>query len=456
VRADERLRDVWVEGEVGRVTISSAGHAYFALRDDRNQLQCVWFRDERLLSPFEARIGLRVVVHGRLDLYEPSGALQLYVESLQPAGHGDLAIRFEELKARLGAEGLFDVARKRPLPARPAVVAVVTSPSGAVWHDVTTVLARRWPLVRVVLSACQVQGEGAPVTIVRALRRIERYRADALAHDRPDDAPTVTILARGGGSLEDLWAFNDERVVRAVVGHELPVVAGVGHETDVTLVDFAADVRAPTPSAAAELVVPNRIEVLDGVATLRRRLDASIGARLAIGRRTLGEERRALERLGPSAQLASARERAGRLLDRATTELLRRTEAARLGLERGDRRLGSVLPARLARDRASLERGARLLPLAVRGRVLTSRAAVDAGAAALVALGPQATLERGYAIVRRRGDGRIVRTARDDAPRGERLAIRVAKGELGATSDGELPTGAEGQRPGGRIDGDGR
>ena len=166
VREDPRLADLWVEGEVGRVTVSSAGHAYFALKDDRSQLQCVWFRDDRLRSAFEAQAGLRVVAHGRIDLFEPQGALQLYVESLQPAGLGDLALRFEELKARLAAEGLFESARKRPLPTRPTTIAVITSPTGAVWKDIATVLARRWPLVRVVLVGAQVQGADAPASIV--------------------------------------------------------------------------------------------------------------------------------------------------------------------------------------------------------------------------------------------------------------------------------------------------
>src|SRR3954466_10804169 len=174
VRADERLRDLWVEGEVGRVTISSAGHAYFALKDDRSQLQCVWFRDDRLRSAFQPQTGLRIVVHGRVELYEPQGALQLYVESIQPAGFGDLAIRFEALKARLAAEGLFDQARKRPLPPRPQTIAVITSPAGGVGHDIATVLSRRWPMTRVVLVACKVQGEDAPESIVRAFHRLER------------------------------------------------------------------------------------------------------------------------------------------------------------------------------------------------------------------------------------------------------------------------------------------
>ncbi|HEV2006832.1 MAG TPA: exodeoxyribonuclease VII large subunit, partial [Candidatus Limnocylindrales bacterium] len=256
VRSDEKLRDLWVEGEVGRVTISTAGHAYFSLKDEKAQLQCVWFRDDRLRSAFQPQTGLRIVTHGRIDLYEPQGTLQLYVESIQPSGVGDLAIRFEQLKARLSEEGLFETARKRGLPPRPATVAVVTSPTGAVWKDVCNILARRWPLVRVVLVACRVQGEGAPQSIVAALRRIERYR-EVLGAGRASEAPAVTIVARGGGSLEDLWSFNDETVVRAIVAHPIPVVAGIGHEADVTLSDFAADVRAPTPSAAAELVVPD-------------------------------------------------------------------------------------------------------------------------------------------------------------------------------------------------------
>src|SRR5213075_1484210 len=175
VRADPRLADVWVEGEVGRVTVSTAGHAYFTLKDARSTLNCVWFSDARARSVFQPQAGLRIVVHGRVDVFEQQGAVQLYVESIQPAGFGDLAIRFEELKARLAAEGFFDVARKRPLPTRPSTIAVITSPSGAVWRDISHVLARRWPLVQVVLVAAQVQGEGAPASIVTAFRRVARH-----------------------------------------------------------------------------------------------------------------------------------------------------------------------------------------------------------------------------------------------------------------------------------------
>ncbi len=433
VRSDPQLADLWVEGEIGRVTISSAGHAYFALKDERNQLQCVWFRDDRLRSAFEAQAGLRVVAHGRIDLFEPQGALQLYVESIQPAGLGDLTLRFEALKARLATEGLFDAARKRSLPARPATIAVITSPTGAVWKDICHVLARRWPLTRVVLVAAQVQGESAPASLIGAFRKVERYRADSIAAGRPEEAPAVTILARGGGSLEDLWAFNDEAVVRAVVAHSVPVVCGVGHEVDVTLADFAADVRAPTPSAAAEVVVPDRGEFLAAVRSGGRRLDGAVTARLRTTAREVVAERRALDRLSPVAQLAGARERAGLLLDRATRAIEgelagRRRLAERLGV-----RLTPTLPDRLVRDRARLDRTTVLEGLAVR-RVATSRGALGASAAALTVLGPQATLDRGYAIVRRADDGRIVRAPADAVP-GTRLALRVAQGELPATAD---------------------
>jgi exodeoxyribonuclease VII large subunit len=433
VRADPRLADLWVEGEIGRVTVSSAGHAYFALKDERAQLQCVWFRDDRLRSAFEAQAGLRVVAHGRIDLFEPQGALQLYVDSIQPAGLGDLTLRFEALKARLAAEGLFDAARKRPLPSRPTTIAVVTSPTGAVWKDLCQVLGRRWPLTRVVLVAAQVQGEGAPASLVAALRKVERYVAERTAAGRPDEAPAVTILARGGGSLEDLWAFNDEAVVRAVVAHAVPLVCGVGHEADVTLADFAADLRAPTPSAAAEIVVPDRLEAIAGLRALGRRLDRSATDRTGAAGQGVAAERRALDRLGPGAQLASARERVGFTLDRATRAIGDRLIVNRQIADRLGPRLRTTLPARLAADRANLERYERMDPLIAR-RLARSRASLEAELAALSVLGPQATLERGYAIVRRSPDGTIVRDP-SDAPPGTHLAVRVAHGELPASAD---------------------
>ena len=412
IRQDPRLLDVWVEGEIGRVTVSSAGHAYFALKDERNQLQCVWFRDERERSLFQAQAGLRVVVHGRIDLYEPTGAMQLYVDSIQPAGVGDLALRFEALKARLAEEGLFDTVRKRPLPSRPRTIAVITSPSGAVWRDVSHVLARRWPLVQVVLVGAQVQGDAAPPSIVTAFRRVARYASAMHEAGRPDDAPALTILARGGGSLEDLWAFNDERVVRAVVAHPLPVVCGVGHEVDVTLADFAADVRAPTPSAAAEIVVPDRLEMAGALRRATERMTAATERRLVAAGRDLAVERRALERVSPAARLAAAREQVGLLFDRATR----------------------AVDTRLAQERLRLTAASADLPRLAGARVAAARSALDASGAALSVLGPNATLERGYAIVRRTDDGAIVRDPAD-APRGSTLRIRVARGDIAATVD---------------------
>jgi exodeoxyribonuclease VII large subunit len=417
VRADERLRDLWVEGEVGRVTISTAGHAYFALKDDKAQLQCVWFRDERVRSAFQPQTGLRVVVHGHIDLYEPQGALQVYVDSLQPSGVGDLAIRFEQLKAKLAAEGLFDATRKRPLPSRPAAIAVITSPTGAVWKDICQILARRWPLARVVLIACKVQGEASVISIAGAFRRLERLVEELRHEGRVAEAPAVTILARGGGSMEDLWSFNDERVVRAIVAHPLPVVCGIGHEVDVTLADFAADVRAPTPSAAAELVVPDRVEFAASLARGAQRMHGAAARVVGVASRDVAAERRLLDQLHPAARLAASRERAGDLLERAT-----RAARERIGDgHRREERLAGVLPGLIARKTA------------------LAAAQLAAAGGTLAALGPGATLERGYAIVRRTTDGAIVRDPAEAAA-GTALNIRVAKGEFPATAGpGDAP-----------------
>jgi exodeoxyribonuclease VII large subunit len=401
IRGTPRLSRVWVEGEVGQVTVSSAGHCYFTLKDERAQLRCMVFRDDRILLPLEPRTGLRVIATGRVDVFEPQGAYQLYVESLQPAGLGDLALRFEALKARLTADGLFDASRKRQLPRWPRTIGIVTSLSGAVLHDMHRVIARRWPLARIVVSACSVQGPGAEESIVRALRRMGRWTdpATGLAAD-------VVIVARGGGSLEDLWAFNEESVVRAIAAHPRPVVVGVGHETDVTLAEFAADVRAATPSVAAELVVPDQAEQRQHLRALRAAMGTSAARQLRSTRANLDAERRSLETFRPAAYLAAERERIGLLLDRATR----------------------ALRARLTADRATLARSSDRLPGLVMARATLARAALAHGAAALAALDPYATLERGYAIVRA-ADGHVVVDAAGRAV-GERLEVRLARGAL--------------------------
>jgi exodeoxyribonuclease VII large subunit len=417
VRGDDVLRDLWVEGEVSRVVVSSAGHAYFTLKDTRAQLQCVWFRESRVRSAFQPESGLQVLARGRIDVFEQQGAVQLYVEVMQPAGVGNLAQRIEELKARLAAEGLFDSARKRQLPVRPVTIAVVTSPTGAVWRDVRNVLARRWPLATLVVVPCLVQGDGAVASITAALGRLAAYVADEVAAGRGATAPSVTILARGGGSPEDLAPFNDERVVRAVAGHPLPLVTGVGHEVDVTLVDFAADVRAPTPSAAAELVVPDRAETAAHIRATGRRAEAAAGRRLTDARKALDAEARVLGRLEPRAQLAASRERVGLLLDRATSALTDRLAADRRELALLDQRPRRVVLARLAGARAGLA----------------------AATGSLAVLGPEATLRRGYAIVRRAADGALVRDPAA-APAGSSLVISLEAGALAATSHGPAKT----------------
>jgi exodeoxyribonuclease VII large subunit len=403
LRAAPRLRNVWVEGEVGQVSISAAGHCYFTLKDERAQLRCVIFRDDRLMMPFEARTGLRLVAHGHLDVFEPQGAYQLYVESLQPSGFGDLALRFEALKAKLAAEGLFESSRKRPLPPFPMTIGVVTSLSGAVLHDIRRVLARRWPLARVVVSACQVQGNGAGQTVVAALRRVARWTDDETGR-----APDVVILARGGGSLEDLWPFNEEAVVRAIAAHPCPIVVGVGHETDVTLAEFAADVRAATPSVAAELIVPARVDEQARVETYAGRLRAALARTLADHRQALANEVRALDSLRPDAVLATERERIGLLLDRAARVVRRRLEI----------------------DRSALARQSEMLPAYVAGSLALKRAELGRQSAALSALSPYATLERGYSIVRG-PNGAVLRDA-SSVTAGDAVSVRLQRGELSA------------------------
>jgi exodeoxyribonuclease VII large subunit len=355
------------------------------------------------MMPFEARTGLRLVANGDINVFEPQGAYQLYVRSIQPSGFGDLSLRYEALKKKLAAEGLFETSRKRPLPPSPQVIGVVTSLSGAVLHDIRRVLARRWPLARVVVSACQVQGQGAAQTIVAALRRISRWTDETTGR-----GTDVLILARGGGSLEDLWPFNDEAVVRAVAAHPCPVVVGVGHETDVTLAEFAADVRAATPSVAAELVVPSRTDELARLAGVVERLRSAVVRDLAQRRQLLDNEGRALAGQHPQAQLAAERERIGLLLDRAARVVDRRLEVGRSALGRS----AEVLPARVSR------------------RVGVARADLNEQSAALSALSPYATLERGYSIVRG-PDGRVLRDA-GGVRAGDPIGIRLQRGELGA------------------------
>ncbi|MFN2484001.1 MAG: exodeoxyribonuclease VII large subunit [Candidatus Limnocylindria bacterium] len=370
---DAMLGDLWVEGEVSAPSLPPSGHCFFTLKDASSQIKAVMFREELQRSPVQPLHGMQVICHGRVRAYETQGVYQLYVESLQPAGRGDLHRRYEALRAKLTAEGLFAAENRRALPRWPRRIGVATSPVGAVWRDIGNILRRRFPLVEVVLSATIVQGDAAAAAIVRALQRLYA-----------DPTLDVIILARGGGSMEDLWSFNDERVVRCVAASPVPIVVGVGHESDVTLSDFAADVRAPTPSAAAELVVPDGTQLPAILGRLRDRAHAAARAAIDDRRRRLEAERRALARTEPN--VPAARERAAELLDRGF-----RAAAGRVAAERG--RLEQV-------------------------------------AAGLRAVGPAATLARGYAIARRE-DGTVVRDPEQVRP-GDALDVVVHAGTIGA------------------------
>jgi exodeoxyribonuclease VII large subunit len=374
---DPYFRDVWVRGEISNYVQAASGHRYFALKDEAAQLKCVLFKSPLYAVP-PLRNGMAVVAHGRLGLYEIRGEYQLYVDVVEDAGVGLLHLRFEELKRRLEAEGLFDPERKRPLPPRPAVVGVVTSASGAALRDIVRVLNLRCPLVRVLLAPSLVQGEGAAEEIAAAI--------DALnAHG----AAEVILVARGGGSLEDLWAFNEEAVARAIARSRVPVISGVGHETDFTIADFVADHRASTPTAGAIACVPDLSDAADALAETRARVVALAQMQVAGAATRLVAARRALLRASPQTQVEDGRERADDAV-RALTE--RMTHALALRSER------------------------------LRGTALH-----------LHALSPLLTLGRGYAIVRREPGGEIVTKVGQVAP-GEALSIRVADGSLAAVA----------------------
>lgn len=369
--ADATLADVWVEGEVSQPSFPPSGHCFFTLKDGTSQVKAVLFREELARATVWPAHGMNLICHGRVRAYEAQGVYQLYVESVTPAGAGDLHAEYEQLRIRLAAEGLFDDRLKRPVPRWPRRIGIVTSPVGAVWRDIGNVLRRRYPLVDVVLSPTVVQGAAAATSIVRALERL--YARPGL---------DVVILARGGGSLEDLWPFNDERVVRAVRRSPVPIIVGVGHESDVTLADFAADLRAPTPSAAAELAVPDGTQLATILARFRERATTALVGRLAERRRFVTAEGRALAAAAPD--IGAMRQRTADLVDRS----------------------GRALESRVTRDRAAL----------------------DGLRDGLRALGPQATLARGYAIAQL-ADGSIVRDA-GGVSVGDPLTVTVARGTL--------------------------
>jgi exodeoxyribonuclease VII large subunit len=415
---------VWVEGELSNFSQPASGHWYFSLKDRDAQLRCAMFRLKNSLVGFTPREGAHLLVRGRISVYEARGEYQLIVEHLEEAGVGALKREFERLKTRLAAEGLFALERKRALPRFPRRVGVITSPSGAALHDILRILGRRFPPAAVLIYPAPVQGAAAVPALVAALQT-------ACARRECE----VLILARGGGSLEDLWAFNDERLARAIYASALPVVSAVGHEIDFTIADFVADVRAPTPSAAAELVVPDRAACLETVARGAQRLSASMRRELrAIATRLQGTQRR-LALAHPGVRLQQQTQR----LDELT---LRLAGAARAGLQGQHLRLAHLRERVLRRSPARLvhEQSVRHHELAMRlrhaGTVRVAGAAQRLALAqrALNAVSPLATLARGFAIVTGAG-GELLTDARAVGA-GEEIEARLARGTLVARVTG--------------------
>lgn len=377
---DYRLQEVEVSGEISNFTRAASGHLYFTLKDGAAQIKCVMWRSQAERLRFRPAEGDAVLARGRISVYDAGGVYQLYAERLMPAGRGDLALAFERLKEQLAGEGLFDPEAKQPIPAFPRKIGIVTSSGAAALRDILTVLQRRNPLVAVLIAPTLVQGELAPPQIVRALRWL----------DERDDIDTI-IIARGGGSIEDLWAFNDERVARAVFAARHPIISGVGHETDFTITDFVADLRAPTPSAAAELAAPDLSNIRPYIQQTSRALADGLANAVAQRRETLRARLRLLWLLSPRRTVDADRQQIDALTDRmarATQRLL-------------DRRAGRLAVAQ----------------------------------AGLTAVSPLGTLARGFAIVRD-GDGRLIRSVTQARP-GEAITIQVSDGVLGGRIDGQ-------------------
>ncbi len=426
---EEQIGVVWVEGEVSNYRKQPSGHQYFTLKDAQSQLACVWFARAGLrLKQVALADGMQVQVRGALTVYEARGQYQLNVQLVQAGGAGLLQAKFEALKRKLEAEGLFDAARKRALPKFPAAIGLVTSPTGAAVRDILNILARRAPWVRVVIHPVRVQGEGAAEEIAAALAELNRLPEFGLM-------PVDVILAgRGGGSAEDLWEFNEEIVARAIAASALPVVSAVGHEIDFTIADFVADLRAPTPSAAAELLVPDGAELRLGLARLRSQLQRGLAGVLVRERTRLAHLARSTSFQGPARQLRESAQRVDALADalhrQVTSELQEARHrvaglAARLRQHRPDQVL-SLRRQEIAAFSLRLQRCAR--QQWQRHQDHATRAA-----RLLHAVSPQATMGRGYSITTNLA-GAVVRSVADVAP-GSKIVTHLRDGEVTSTAD---------------------
>lgn len=413
----EQFTDIWVAGEISGTKVPASGHYYFTLKDESAQLRCVCYRMTARYLKFKPQDGIAALVRGRIDFYEARGEVQMIVEVIEPQGHGALQLAFEQLKRKLAAEGLFDAARKRPIPPIPARIGIVTSPSGAVVRDILQILDRRFPGRHIRIYPAQVQGE----------RSIEQVTAGIEYFSRSGWAEVV-IVARGGGSLEDLWTFNEETVARSIAASSVPVISAVGHETDFTIADFVADLRAPTPSAAAELVICTRESIEERFDAAEIKLRQAVRLNLALLARrfhALAVDRTRLHRaIGKQMQRVDEmdyrlRGRWHAILDsqRRSLEFL----ASRLGM--------SDVRLKLAGGRRRLEAGEAAVTQAMRLKLSRATGALAALAAHLRQLSPLNVLDRGYAIVER--DGKIVKSP-DDAPAGSEITVRLAEGNIGA------------------------
>jgi len=409
---------VLVEGELSNLARPASGHLYFTLKDARAQVRCAMFRPKSQWLRFPPRDGLHVLARGRLTMYEARGDCQLIVDSLEHAGEGALRRAFEQLKARLLAEGLFDSARKRPLPAWPRRIGIVTSPTGAAVHDVVSVLARRFPLTDVDVLPVPVQGEGAARHVQDMLQRA----VNAARYD-------VLLLARGGGSLEDLWAFNDESLVRAVAASPIPIVSAIGHETDLSLTDFAADLRAPTPSAAAELLVPERGDILRRLSVLQRKLNSLQEHQRQQRSQAVDRLWLHLRALHPAARLALLAQRRQQLAQRVNAAVREHLHQATARLRHVHAPLHAVRPHhRLVALRECLHTLRPRPQAALIGQLQQHTRHLRELARALDAVSPLATVARGYAILEQ-NDGSAVRSIHQVIP-GERLSARLSDGRL--------------------------
>lgn len=418
---EAQIGRVWVSGEISNWKLAASGHAYFTLKDADSQVDAVIFRNALARTRFRPENGMEVLAYGQMSVYEKRGNYQLILEELQPRGQGSLQLAFERLKRRLDEEGLFDPAHKKPLPVLPRRIGIVTSPSGAAIRDILNVLNRRFANLHILLYPAKVQGAGAAEEIVAGIRALDAYGVD------------VMIVGRGGGSLEDLWSFNEEAVVRAVFAARTPIISAVGHEIDFSLCDFAADVRAPTPSAAAELVVREQQALVTEVQALERRLARGLNRRLEQARHRIAVLQRSYVLCRPEEMIRQRRQQADELSMRLEQHARGQLREAGVRLERAQRSLRLLSPVqRLCRDRERLGTLEARLAQAGRGTVRRADGVLQPIAAQLHALSPLAILSRGYALAWKMPERSLVRAASELKPK-DTLLLRFGAGEATAT-----------------------